>query len=336
MLLLAGIDEAGYGPTLGPLCVGMSMFRVNEWESRETTPNLWKLLEKGVCRTPGRAGKTDSRGRVAIADSKELKLANSVTTTHPLVHLERGVLSFARLLLDDCPDCDDALHAMLGASLPAHTCYAGEAVKIPVAHTPAELGIKSNAVARACAKAGVSLALLRCTLLAEPRFNEIVRDVGSKAETTATALVEHLKLAWSVFEGSPPEARLGIVCDRQGGRMAYGDLLQRAFPDAEVRVVEQTESRSAYTIERNGRRAGVAFLVEAESAHLPVALASMVAKYARELAMMRFNRYWGGRASEVRMELKPTAGYSQDARRWLDQAGPLLTSVDREALIRIA
>lgn len=60
----------------------------------------------------------------------------------------------------------------------------------------------------------------------------------------------------------------------------------------------------------------VIFEVDADSRHFPVALASMTAKLVRELAMMRFNRYWGDRLAEI----KPTAGYRTDARRWLEDA----------------
>jgi ribonuclease HII len=46
--------------------------------------------------------------------------------------------------------------------------------------------------------------------------------------------------------------------------------------------------------------------------HLPVALASMVSKYIRELAMNLFNRFW----SERQAGLKKTAGYPVDALRF--------------------
>ena len=47
---------------------------------------------------------------------------------------------------------------------------------------------------------------------------------------------------------------------------------------------------------------------------LPVALASMVAKYTREVLMHQFNQFW---ASQV-PGLKPTQGYPLDAKRFRD------------------
>ena len=46
--------------------------------------------------------------------------------------------------------------------------------------------------------------------------------------------------------------------------------------------------------------------------YLPAALASMASKYLRELAMRALNAFW---CREV-PNLKPTAGYPQDAKRF--------------------
>ena len=54
--------------------------------------------------------------------------------------------------------------------------------------------------------------------------------------------------------------------------------------------------------------------------HLPVALASMTAKYLRELAMIRLNRFF----REALPEIKPTAGYVQDGRRFLQEVRPVI------------
>ena len=56
------------------------------------------------------------------------------------------------------------------------------------------------------------------------------------------------------------------------------------------------------------------FRTKAE-AILPVALASMVSKYVREVVMTQFNRFWQQHVPD----LKPTKGYPVDAARfWTD------------------
>ncbi|MCH9058086.1 MAG: hypothetical protein IIB55_05605 [Planctomycetes bacterium] len=89
---------------------------------------------------------------------------------------------------------------------------------------------------------------------------------------------------------------------------------------------------SRYAVSMDGADAVVSFMPEAESKHLPVALASMVAKLVRELTMARFNRYWCRRVPE----LKPTAGYVLDARRWLAEMDDVVTPTERAAMVRLA
>jgi ribonuclease HII len=105
------------------------------------------------------------------------------------------------------------------------------------------------------------------------------------------------------------------------------------MPDAHVATLEESDTRSRYLVTSHdgSRRMGVAFVVEAEKHHFSVALASMTAKLARELLMARFNRYWSGLAAE----LKPTAGYATDARRWLLDARRAIAGFDERPLVRI-
>jgi hypothetical protein len=181
-------------------------------------------------------------------------------------------------------------------------------------------------VGAAMEEAGVELVELRCLVIPEAVFNETVRSVGSKAAATVLAVGEHLRRITAIRHDGP----VRIVCDRLGGRALYRDTLAAELTGADVSVVEESDRVSRYEV--GGPGCAVQFEVEAESSHMPVALASMAAKLVRELAMARFNRYWCGRCPE----LKPTAGYSQDARRWLGDAAPLLTDDDRAALVRIA
>ncbi len=71
MLVYAGIDEAGYGPMFGPLCVAGATFILKDHDPAAGAPNMWRLLNRAVCRSP-----RDKRNRIAINDSKKLKGAN--------------------------------------------------------------------------------------------------------------------------------------------------------------------------------------------------------------------------------------------------------------------
>lgn len=342
-LILLGIDEAGYGPLLGPLTVGAAAFRINSWSEGSPAPDLWKLLEAAVCKEP-----RDARSRIPVADSKKLKLANSVTTRHPLVHLERAVLTFLRHVPGapaSIPDTDAALFKSLGVTLEQRAWYAGPPSPVPVGTAASALAIHANQLGGALESAEVEPLALWCRAVGETRFNAIVGESGSKAEATASVLGEYLRLAFEQW-GSGEQGELRIVCDRQGGRTSYAPMLARecrAASDAatrwtgSVKVLEESDRCSRYEVHDRARSMTVTFMPEAESAHLPVALASMVAKLIRELSMARFNRYWCARAMDTAsLELKPTAGYRQDAARWLHDARDLLTSDDRRAMIRNA
>ena len=342
-VLIAGIDEAGYGPLLGPLCVGLSVFRVQETPDPGKLPDLWKLLSKGVCRSPARAGGHDKRGRVAVADSKELKLANSVKACHPLVHLERGVLTFARCIAGAASPAvadDEGLFRLLGAAMADHECYRVPPRPLPLSMAQAEISIAHNVLARAMVGAGVELLRMRCQVIDEHRYQAIIRDTSNKAETTATAFGEHLRHVWELYGEQGEDCRLGVACDRLGGRIQYAGLIERELPGSRVEVLEESNDKSRYAVTApdsagRERRAGVSFLVEGETGHLPIALASMVAKLTRELAMLRFNQHWAARMhAALGVELKPTAGYRNDAHRWLADIGELMNEDDRRALIR--
>lgn len=324
-LVLAGVDEAGYGPLLGPLCVGLTALRIPHAETPAEDVNLWRVLRPGVC-----AGPDDRRGRIAVADSKDLKLANNSKTRHPLAWLERGVLAFAKAR-GHGPRTDGELFACLGVTEPCHRCYAGEPIGLPLSWNDGQIGIAANVLGRAMSQAEAEVVELSCRAVGEDLFNQTIDRMGSKAHATLGAIRELL----GVFLNGPAlreDDAVWLVCDRLGGRARYADTLMDLMPGASVAVVFENERESRYHVEVAGREVTVAFTVEGESANLPTALASMTAKLVRELLMMRFNRYW----CTLKPELKPTAGYRNDAWRWLDDVDGVLTPEDRRALIRMA
>ena len=318
MFMYAGIDEAGYGPKFGPLVVGCAVIaleRVPRGGVGEdgAMPDVWALLARCVCRDL-----RDKKGRIAVNDSKKLRTAASGIT-----HLERGVLAFAALAQREPAHIGDWLDA-LGerahhdlASLPWYAPTDDDPWDaLPAKCTSGEIAIARSMLTHSATDAGVRVLDLGAAVVFEDRFNEMVARTHSKAAMSFTFVSAHLKKLWDRFGDRDPV----VVVDRQSGRTHYRELLALCLPGAKATVIEESSARSAYVFEAGRRRMTIRFEVEAEQAHLPVALASMISKYTRELLMARFQRYFSRCAPQV----KPTAGYGSDAQRFHAAIEPLL------------
>ncbi len=145
-------------------------------------------------------------------------------------------------------------------------------------------------------------------------FNREVRRDGSKAVPLARRVAA---LMQQLVEAFGPEG-LTLFVDRQGGRKSYSTLLRAVLPGDRIEIVEESALSSEYAVSSGARRVRVRFEARADSLHLPVALASMLSKYTRELHMEMLNDFWRERVAG----LVPTAGYYQDGLRFLAEIEP--------------
>jgi len=151
-------------------------------------------------------------------------------------------------------------------------------------------------------------------------LNASLARTGNKGRTHWDASAGILRLLWDEHarEG------LDLLVDRHGGRMRYEPLLRETFPEAGVELVLEEKARSAYRVLERGaggaRRMRIAFAERAEEEALPVALASCLAKHARETCMRGFNAYF----HSLQPGLRATAGYRNDGHRWLAEARPAI------------
>ncbi len=301
MPFLVGMDEAGYGPNLGPLVVAATV-----WHMNDSPPgDLYSLLGDAVTRDAADASAT---GRLAIADSKQL-----YQPQRGLADLERGVLT-ALASLDIVPRSFDALLAAInvdrcaamGAKDSSPYLLRRDEV-LPVAAESSDCDAVAIRLREVMRSAECRLECIRTAVVQPQTFNDLIDEYGGKGAALSETT---LGLLATVLAQLPPEP-VFVTCDKHGGRNRYGELLHGRFGDDLIEVRRESREASDYRWGKCDRRVEISFRSGGE-AFLPAALASMTAKYIRELSMRAFNAFW---QSEL-PTLRPTAGYPVDAKRF--------------------
>ncbi|GMU83834.1 MAG: hypothetical protein AMXMBFR47_37040 [Planctomycetota bacterium] len=305
MPFVAGIDEAGYGPSLGPLAVGCTVWRV---DSRRLDADFWSLLGD----TLARAG-TKTDWKLIVDDSKSAFDRKAGIGT-----LERTVLAFAH----DAGLRTDTLANLLadvgaaGVQADGVPWYRDLNTPLPLDPLRSKYQAVADRLSLSMDEAGVRCVGLRAEVVNEVRYN---RRIGVTRNKGAVLVEQVLRL---IAHAGDLAGRSDLIVhvDRLGGREDYRGLLADAFPDRHVHILEQSEDVSRYRLSTQETDWYIDFSIDADKRRLPVALASMVAKYLREALMERFNAFWRG----LMPSLAATAGYYTDAQRFLKDIHPVL------------
>lgn len=295
MAWLIGVDEAGYGPNLGPLVVAASAWRVPDTADAPRT-ELYRVLDRAVTAVV-------DRSRIAIADSKQLyKPGGGLAVLEESVHAccadtppPHGYLSLVASLKADPEGAAGALpwHQAWDLPLPTDGCRQ-------------TITQRSQNLRACCDAAQILGPVVQARMVFPAEFNRLVERYGTKGAALShvtLGLVQNL----IARTGTPAYCTL----DKHGGRNRYGALLQHWFPDHWVETLLESRPESRYQC---GENLSFTFRSQAER-YLPTALASMTAKYLRELSMRAFNQFWSNHLPG----LKPTAGYPLDAKRFKTQ-----------------
>ena len=298
MAVLVGIDEAGFGPILGPLVVSSSTFSL---PSRLVKADLWQVLRKSV----GKKRK-HLAGRLLITDSKK-----AYSKAQGIKHLQRTVLACLRCLYKQPESLTELLTMLSPDSLERLQTYPWykEADDYLISTEQADMAIASSVVKNDLASNGIELLTVRSCCLDVAYYNKMMDNVKNKATVLFTATSQLIKTAFDNF-GSK---ELQIIIDRQGGRVRYRKNLQRMFPAMELKILRESTAHSSYELRTKSKKMRLHFVVEADDRFLPVSLASMLSKYVRELLVDNINRYF----ARFHTGLRPTAGYWKDGLRFI-------------------
>lgn len=302
MPVLIGTDEAGYGPNLGPLVITAVTWMLPD----EAEPaDLPTLLADVISNKADRQHRT-----LQIADSKQVYQAGK-----SLQNLELGVLAFLRSM-----NIQPADLSALGKFLSPSEFQAGylalcgadsvDDVRLPVTDCQPVFDDIASRLSEALKRTGVECTKIESRIMFAEEFNQLVDAAGSKGVVLSEATLKLVRSAVDAARGGPHAMRAEsgwVVCDKHGGRNRYDGLISDAFDDELVFRIHESRQSSRY------RASNLEFCFRTKAEELmPVALASMVSKYVRELTMGQFNRFWQSQVPG----LKATKGYPVDALRF--------------------
>ncbi len=298
MSILVGIDEAGLGPILGPLTVSSASFSMS---SDLISCDLWQVLKN--CIAPSRR---HLAGRLLICDSKK-----AYSKSIGIVHLQRTTLSLLRCLGHQpellgslfkviSPDCRSRL-----SQYPWHV----NCDSVPLIFDEPDIALSSNVFTSDSSSNKIQLLDLYNHCLDVGHYNHLIEKIQNKSVVVFNVICQLIKRNWDKFGRDD----LQIIVDRQGGRSHYAELLSRIFPETTLTILKETSSISSYELIDSDKSMKIHFVVAGDKKFMPVALASMVSKYIRQLLMANINNYFVSHYSD----LKPTAGYWQDGQRFI-------------------
>jgi hypothetical protein len=296
-----GIDEAGYGPNLGPLVMTAVVAEGPDGDP----PDLWSDLSDRIDRAGG------DPQRVWVDDSKQVYRNGT-----GLDRLEATALAAIVAAGRPLPTTLASLFSALDAgSIDDVELSLWQETESPLPR-PEALAVVDNALAcRAFEGARWSIVAVRSVVVGPARFNEGLSQSSSKAKVHFSAFVHLLSRLWDESGGGNDTHVRG---DKHGGRHFYYEPLIGAFPDVWIDRGCEGPELSSYTLRRPGQRLDLDLRPKADSEDGLVALASMVSKAVREWWMAVFNAHWAARIPGI----KPTAGYPGDSGRFRELIEP--------------
>ena len=296
-----GTDEAGYGPNLGPLLIAGTV-----WQ-REDAKRQPRVLIRDR-QAWGQLSKAEKQQHVLVADSKQVYQSGKIEL------LERGVLCYLYAVAGTVPRSLEELAKWVGLpdSVFDQPGFGSEAVMrelaLPLA---ADVDLIERLGSELVAGTSTRLVGVKCRAMFAGEFNDQCDRVGNKASVLSS---ETLGLINQLHDQYLPEdfQRLDVRCDKHGGRSRYAGLLHENLDICESYPVILEEGRPLSCYQIPDSNVEISFAARGES-WLSIALASMFAKYLREIFMLGWNRFW---ATKVSFPLRPTKGYPVDAKRF--------------------
>jgi ribonuclease HII len=264
-MLVTGVDENGLGPRLGPLV------------ATALTVETPRYARSALCERGLRLGLTDSKetggfGRMGFTESVALALLGVSREGAPRSAdglLDRVFPGAQRRLKSCCPD-----------AATEQQCW-GVDLALPAFGGDPSFGL--SLLERLVGRSQLRLVGVESRIACAGMLN-------ARSSSGQNKLSVDLELFEDLIESvrRPRAAPLLVVCGMIGGIRDYASRFRR-FAPGRVRPLSGRRGQRRYAVEGVGE---LRFEVDADARHLPVALASIVGKYVRELSMRRIGEFY--------------------------------------------
>ncbi len=292
-MLVMGVDENGLGPRLGPLVATSLTLQTPRY-------NRAALCARGLS-----LGLTDSKetggfGRMSFIESVALALLKRVGS---------GVPGSADALLDGLHAGGRArLRACCPDSATAAQCWTAE-LELPVFGGNVSLG--EELIERLIGRSELRIIDVQSRLACAGILNTKLAQ-GRNKMAVDLELFEDLIASVRTRHGAPLLALCGMI----GGIRDYASRMA-GFGPSKPQPIASLRAQRRYAIDGLGE---IRFEVDADARHLPVALASIVGKYVREVCMLRIGEFYRRDDASLRL----SSGYHDPVTtRFIEETEPL-------------
>jgi len=277
-MLVMGVDENGLGPRLGPLLATSVALRTPRYARAA-------LCDRGLA-----LGLTDSKetggfGRMGFTESVALALLKRAAGGSPA--------SADELLDRVSPGARPGLRACCPDDPTAGQCWA---VDLPLPLFGGEAAYGEELLDRLVGRSSLRIVDVQSRVACAGVLNTKLA-AGKNKLAVDLELFEDLICAVHARHDSP----LLAVCGMIGGIRDYASRLSR-FEQHRIGPLAGRRGQRRYTVDGVGE---IRFEVDADARHLPVALASIVGKYVREVWMRRIGEFY----RQANPGLKLASGY---------------------------